>query len=120
MWTEIRRAYGDSARVALALPLLFALPLVAELIQHVIEYRIGLFESFAAMEATGDHSARMGFGQVKILSLILLRTHIAYGSPGAEASWILEDNHAMRQPLEAFGGRVYRRWRVYESALTAP
>ena len=43
------------------------------------------------------------------------RRAIAYGSPGAEASWILEDNQAMRQPLEAFGGRVYRRWRVYES-----
>src|SRR5688572_871075 len=42
------------------------------------------------------------------------RRAIAYGSPGAEASWILEDNQAMRQPLEAFGGRVYRRWRVYE------
>jgi hypothetical protein len=43
------------------------------------------------------------------------RRAIAYGSPGAEASWILEDNRAMRQPLEAFGGRVYRRWRVYET-----
>lgn len=42
------------------------------------------------------------------------RRAIAWGSPGAEASWILEDNHAMRQPLEAFGGRVYRRWRIYE------
>jgi hypothetical protein len=47
------------------------------------------------------------------------RRAIAYGSPGAEASWILEDNQAMRQPLEAFGGRVYRRWRVYESAAVA-
>lgn len=44
------------------------------------------------------------------------RRAIAYGSPGAEASWILEENQAMRQPLEAFGGRVYRRWRVYESS----
>ena len=47
------------------------------------------------------------------------RRAIAYGSPGAEASWILEDNHAMRQPLEALGGRVYRRWRVYETAIRA-
>jgi hypothetical protein len=47
------------------------------------------------------------------------RRAIAYGSPGAEASWILEDNQAMRQPLEAVGGRVYRRWRVYESVLAA-
>ena len=40
------------------------------------------------------------------------RRALAYGSPGAEASWVLEDNEAMRQPIESFGGRVYRRWRV--------
>jgi hypothetical protein len=48
------------------------------------------------------------------------RRAIAYGSPGAEASWILEDNQAMRQPLESFGGRVYRRWRIYERPSGAP
>ena len=47
------------------------------------------------------------------------RRAIAYGSPGAEASWILEENQGMRQPLEAFGGRVYRRWRVYEASTLA-
>jgi GNAT superfamily N-acetyltransferase len=41
----------------------------------------------------------------------------AYGSPGAEASWVLEENQAMRQPLEAFGGRVYRRWRIFDRAI---
>jgi len=45
------------------------------------------------------------------------RRAIAWGSPGAEASWILEDNHGMRQPLEAFGGRVYRRWRIFERPI---
>jgi hypothetical protein len=72
MWTEIKAGYRDSARIAFALPLLFALPAVCELIQHVIEYRIGMFASLHAMEAVGNHPARMGFGQVKILSLILL------------------------------------------------
>ena len=72
MLKSIGEAYRDSFRVGLALPLLFALPVTTELIQHVIEYRIGLFASFEAMEAVGGDSARMGFGQVKILSLILL------------------------------------------------
>ncbi len=45
------------------------------------------------------------------------RRAVAYGSPGAEASWILEDNQAMRQPIEAFGGRAYRRWRIFEGTL---
>jgi len=45
------------------------------------------------------------------------RRAIAYGSPGAEASWILEENTLMRRPLEDFGGRVYRRWRIYDRPL---
>jgi hypothetical protein len=45
------------------------------------------------------------------------RRAIAFGSPGAEASWILEENQAMRQPLEAFGGRISRRWRIYDRPL---
>ena len=48
------------------------------------------------------------------------RRALAYGSPGAEASWVLEDNEAMRQPIESFGGRAYRRWRVYERDLGSP
>jgi len=45
------------------------------------------------------------------------RRALAYGSPGAEASWILEENTAMRQPVESFGGRVYRRWRVFDRPI---
>jgi hypothetical protein len=45
------------------------------------------------------------------------RRAIAFGSPGAEASWVLEENQSMRQPIEQFGGRVYRRWRIFETAI---
>jgi GNAT superfamily N-acetyltransferase len=31
-----------------------------------------------------------------------------------EASWILESNTAMNRGLEAMGGRIVKRWRVYE------
>ena len=41
-----------------------------------------------------------------------------YGAVGAEASWILEDNSLMTRPMEAMGARAYRRWRVYDKALT--
>jgi GNAT superfamily N-acetyltransferase len=34
-----------------------------------------------------------------------------------EASWILEDNLAMIRPLERMGGKVYKRYRIYERAL---
>ena len=45
------------------------------------------------------------------------RRAIAFGSPGAEASWVLEENQSMRQPIEQIGGRVYRRWRIFERAI---
>ncbi|MDA1193787.1 MAG: N-acetyltransferase [Planctomycetota bacterium] len=36
------------------------------------------------------------------------------GYAGAEASWILEDNHAMRRPIEAAGGVITKRYRIYD------
>jgi GNAT superfamily N-acetyltransferase len=41
------------------------------------------------------------------------RTRIRAG----EASWILESNSSMNRGLEAMGGRVVKRWRVYERLL---
>lgn len=87
MWTSIKEGYRESARATIALPLLFALPVVTELVQHGIEYRSGMFVSLETMEALGNHTARMGFGQVKILSLTLVlywafRWHALRGQPG--------------------------------------
>ena len=36
-----------------------------------------------------------------------------------EFSWILEDNLAMRRPLENMGGVHYKTYRVYDRALPA-
>jgi GNAT superfamily N-acetyltransferase len=44
------------------------------------------------------------------------RAHI-YDTTGAEASWILEDNDKLRKPMEAFGAKVYRRWRIYDRPI---
>jgi hypothetical protein len=49
----------------------------------------------------------------------LYRRAIEYDAVGGEASWILEDNAAMIQPMEALGAKVYRRWRIYEKELGA-
>ena len=87
MLKYIAQAYRDSARAALALPLLFALPAAAELIQHAIEHRAGMFDSLAAMQAAADDPARMGVGQVKVLTLMLVlywvsRWQALRGDPG--------------------------------------
>jgi hypothetical protein len=38
------------------------------------------------------------------------------GYVGGEAGWVLEDNAAMRAPLEAAGARVTKRYRLYETS----
>jgi hypothetical protein len=35
-----------------------------------------------------------------------------------EAAWILETNKAMNRGLEAMGGEIVKRYRVYERSLT--
>ena len=40
-----------------------------------------------------------------------------YGIKEVELSWILEDNRGMRDILEAFGGRVYKTYRIYSKEL---
>ena len=72
MWKEMKEAYGSSGRFALALPLIFAAPVVVEAIQHLIEWRIGMFTSFAAAKAVGSDPARLNFGYVKIATLFLV------------------------------------------------
>ncbi len=60
-----------------------------------------------------------GTGTDAVLLLQLIRQGLAAGFPVCEASWILEDNLPMLRPLESAGGRVYRRYRIYERPLAA-
>ena len=46
-----------------------------------------------------------------------LNTGFNSGVRESEASWILEDNVMMCRMLEAIGGRVYKRYRIYEKPI---
>jgi hypothetical protein len=72
MLTEIRQAYGRSWAFALALPGIVAIPIAAEAMQHAIEWRIGMFESFDLARGAENNSLRMGFGHVKIAALFIM------------------------------------------------
>ncbi|GDX79651.1 hypothetical protein LBMAG42_14620 [Deltaproteobacteria bacterium] len=39
------------------------------------------------------------------------------GVKGAEASWVLEDNHRMRGAIEKMGGKIYKTYRIYGANL---
>lgn len=72
MWSDLKRTYADSAAFVIALPLVAAVPFAAQFIQHAVEVNVGMFDSYAAAEALGDHPARDAFGSIKVLSLFLI------------------------------------------------
>lgn len=46
-----------------------------------------------------------------------IRNGTGLGFDESEMGWILEDNQAMRKPLDRVGGRVVKRYRFYEKPL---
>jgi hypothetical protein len=55
----------------LACPILFAVPVAAEGIQHGIEYMLGMYEGMDAAQAVEAHPARMMWGYLKASVLAL-------------------------------------------------
>jgi len=49
----------------------------------------------------------------------LVKRAKTFGLSAAEASWILEDNDKLNRPLESFGAKEYRRWRIYDRPVAA-
>jgi hypothetical protein len=47
----------------------------------------------------------------------MFRRGKAFNMVGGEASWILEDNDKLNRPLQALGGKEYRRWRIYDRPI---
>jgi hypothetical protein len=47
----------------------------------------------------------------------LMETSYALGIPGGEFSWMLEDNIAIKKPMENLGASIYRTYRLYDRRL---
>ncbi len=52
-----------------------------------------------------------------LMYLRLFQNGVRRGYTAGEFSWILEDNQAMRRPMENLGARVYKTYRVYDYPL---
>jgi GNAT superfamily N-acetyltransferase len=59
-----------------------------------------------------------GSGIDQLLYLRLFQGGRKLGIVKGEFSWILEDNHVMRQALDKMGARVYKTYRIYEKGVT--
>jgi len=46
-----------------------------------------------------------------------LEAGIKLGWEGAELSWILEDNELIKRGIELMGGKVYKKYRIYEKEI---
>lgn len=70
MWRDIKRLYADSAAFALALPILFSIPVVIEFAQHVGEIDLGFYQHGLNAAAAIDQR-RLTLGFAKVLALLL-------------------------------------------------
>lgn len=52
-----------------------------------------------------------------LLYLNSFKAALAMGYERAEMSWILEDNELMKKGCELMGGRVYKKYRIYEKSI---
>ncbi len=56
-------------------------------------------------------------GLFPLFAAEIARRAQAIDAEGAEASWILEENEALLQPLRSMGLTPTKRWRIYEKAI---
>ncbi|WP_426258211.1 hypothetical protein [Sphingomonas sp. DC1600-2] len=68
-WTAFKETYRGSIAFMIACPLLTMVPVVFEILQHVVEVKIGLYASVAAAKALEHDPWRMGFGLLKVAAL---------------------------------------------------
>lgn len=70
-WRTLKATYRDSIALFVACPLLALIPVAFEIAQHAVEVRIGMYDSVAMAQAVEHHPLRMGFGVLKVASLLL-------------------------------------------------
>jgi hypothetical protein len=71
MWQDIKLVYQTAWRSAFLLPLLFLIPCIVEMAQHVVELNAGMYDSLAGAKAAANDPTRMTFGFAKIMALSL-------------------------------------------------
>ena len=63
------------------------------------------------------HHTRLGPGLAFLVIDAIRRAAVRTGMHEVEMSWILDDNMGMRSIIETIGGRVSKRYRMYEKPL---
>lgn len=69
-WQSLRATYTGGTRFLIACPLLAAVPMLVELIQHAGEAYVGMYDSLDAARAMEEHPLRLALGIVKMAALL--------------------------------------------------
>ena len=89
MKTDIQAIYRHAWAFARLCPLLFLIPVLAELAQHVVEWQAGMYDGIAGAKAAEAGMLRMQFGFAKTLALLLpgywFMRYILFGGDAARA-----------------------------------
>lgn len=108
MWENIKQIYRSSWSFALALPLLFVVPALPEILQHVAEYHLGMYDSLSGAHAAANSGLRLGFGYAKTLALLLpgywFVRYMAWNGDAARAARLEAPAFPLWLVLFAIGG----------------
>jgi len=63
---DIRKIYRRGGRAVIAVPLLTAIAVLPEAAQHIVEIKLGMFDSREAFRALANDPTRWAFGYVKL------------------------------------------------------
>lgn len=63
------------------------------------------------------HKTRLGPGLTFMIVDAVRQAVLKKGVEDIEMSWVLEDNHSMRNIIESCGGSVYKTYRIYEKSM---
>jgi hypothetical protein len=56
-------------------------------------------------------------GLESLLYLESFKTALRLGVTGGELSWTLEDNHEVNNGIKKVGGKLYKKWRIYQGTV---
>lgn len=106
-----KASYTGSLAFLVACPLLALVPVIFEIIQHVVEVRIGMYASLASAKAVEHDPWRMGFGFVKIVALMVPGYWIVRFIASRDAGFAARVDHP--------AARLFAGFIVFEMALAA-
>ena len=121
MKSDIATVYRSAWAFAFACPLLFLVPVLVELAQHIVEWQAGMYDGIAGAKAAEADPLRLQFGFAKTLALLLpgywFTRYILFGFDARRAARIEWPAIGLWLILFALNG-VQQGWALFGPSLT--